>query len=204
MSSDERTSRQQMWDERHGARDPIESHEPDPSLAALLSGLAPGRALDLASGDGRNAIWLARQGWDVTAVDFSTVALERARSSAVAAGVDVDWVFADLVEWRPAPRSFDLVAVMFLHLPREERRPVYAAAADAVTPGGLLLVVGHDLSNLTGGAGGPQDPKVLFTPTEITADLVDFTTETAETVTRNLGDGRQAIDAVVLARRIAS
>ena len=204
MSSDERTSRQQMWDERHGARDPIESHEPDPSLAALLSGLAPGRALDLASGDGRNAIWLARQGWDVTAVDFSTVALERARSSAVAAGVDVDWVFADLVEWRPAPRSFDLVAVMFLHLPREERRPVYAAAADAVTPGGLLLVVGHDLSNLTGGAGGPQDPKVLFTPTEITADLVDFTTETAETVKRDLGDGRQAIDAVVLARRFAS
>jgi len=204
MSSDERTSRQQMWDERHGARDPIESHEPDPSLAALLSGLAPGRALDLASGDGRNAIWLARQGWDVTAVDFSTVALERARSSAVAAGVDVDWVFADLVEWRPEPCSFDLVAIMFLHLPRDERRPVYAAAADAVAPGGLLLVVGHDLSNLTGGAGGPQDPKVLFTPTEITADLVDFTTETAETVTRNLGDGRQAIDAVVLARRIAS
>jgi SAM-dependent methyltransferase len=204
MSRDERRSRQQMWDERHGARDPIESHEPDPSLAALLSGLAPGRALDLATGDGRNAIWLASQGWDVTAVDFSTGALERARSSAVAAGVDVDWVLADLTEWRPAPRSCDLVAVMFLHLPREERRPVYAAAADAVARGGLLLVVGHDLSNLTAGAGGPQDPEVLFTPTEIAADLLDFTIETAETVTRDLGDGRQAIDAVVLARRFAS
>ncbi len=204
MSGDERRSRQQMWDERHAARDPIESHEPDPSLAALLSGLAPGRALDLATGDGRNAIWLARQGWDVTGVDFSTVALERARSSAVAAGVDVDWVLEDLVEWRPTPRSFDLAAVMFLHLPRDERRPVYASAADAVAPGGLLLVVGHDLSNLTAGAGGPQDPEVLFTPTEIAADLLDFTIETAETVTRDLGDGRQAIDAVVLARRLAS
>jgi SAM-dependent methyltransferase len=204
MSSDERTSRQQMWDERHAARDPIESHEPDPSLAALLSGLAPGRALDLASGDGRNAIWLARQGWDVTAVDFSSVALERARRSADAAGVNVDWVLADLTGWRPAPRSFDLVVVMFLHLPRDERRPVYAAAADAVAPGGLLLVVGHDLSNLTRGAGGPQDPEVLFTPTEIAVDLLDLTIETAETATRDLGDGRQAIDAVVLARRFAS
>jgi SAM-dependent methyltransferase len=204
MSSDERTARQQMWDERHAARDPIESHEPDPSLAALFAGLAPGRALDLAAGDGRNAIWLASQGWVVTAVDFSIVALERARRSAVAGGVDVDWMLADLIEWRPEPRSFDLVAVMFLHLPRDERRPVYAAAADAVAPGGLLLVAGHDLSNLSRGAGGPQDPEVLFTPTEIAADLLDFTIETAETVTRDLGDGRQAIDAVVLARRFAS
>ena len=90
---------------------------------------------------------------------------------------------------------------MFLHLPRDERRPVYAAAAEAVAPGGLLLVVGHDRTNLAQGAGGPQDPEVLFTPPEIVADLVDFTVETAATVTRDLGDGRRAIDAVVLARR---
>ena len=134
-------------------------------------------------------------------MDFSAVALDRARAAATTAGVTVDWVHADLLEWRPAPRSFDLVAVMFLHLPRDERRPVYAAAAEAVAPGGVLLVVGHDRLNLTEGAGGPQDPEVLFTASEVAADLVDFTVETAETVTRDLGDGRRAIDAVVLARR---
>lgn len=194
-------SRQEMWDERHAAREPIESPEPDPSLARLAGELTPGRALDLAAGDGRNAIWLAVHGWEVTAVDFSTVALERARASATAAGVTVTWVLADLLGWRPTPRSFDLVALMFLHLPRDERRPVYAAAAEAVAPGGRILVVGHDRSNLTEGVGGPQDPAVLFTPAEIAADLVDLTVETAETVTRGTGDERRSIDAVVLARR---
>jgi SAM-dependent methyltransferase len=198
------SSRREMWDERHAGREPIESPEPDPSLARIAGEQAPGRALDLAAGDGRNAVWLAAHGWVVTAVDFSAVALERARASAARAGVTVDWVNADLLEWRPAPRSFDLVAIMFLHLPRDERRPVYAAAAEAVAPGGLLLVVGHDLANLTEGAGGPQDPEVLFTPPEIAADLAGFTVETAETVTRDLGDGRRAIDAVVLARRSLS
>jgi SAM-dependent methyltransferase len=194
-------SRREMWDERHAAREPIESPEPDPSLARLAGEQAPGRALDLAAGDGRNAIWLAAHGWEVTAVDFSAVALERALGSATAAGVTVDWMLADLLGWRPTPRSFDLVAVMFLHLPRDERHPVYAAAAEAVAPGGRILVVGHDRSNLMEGVGGPQDPEVLFTPAEIAADLADFTIETAETVTRDLGDGRPAIDAVVMARR---
>jgi 2-polyprenyl-3-methyl-5-hydroxy-6-metoxy-1,4-benzoquinol methylase len=204
MSDEAQVTRQQLWDERHAARDPIESDEPEPSLATLLAGLAPGRALDLATGDGRNAIWLARQGWEVTAVDFSAVALERARRSAGTAGVEIDWVLADLLTWRPRPRSFDLVAIMFLHLPRVERVPIYAAAAEAVTPGGRFVVVGHDRSNLTEGSGGPQDPAVLFTPAEIAASLVNFTVETAETVARDLGDGRRATDAVVLARRLPS
>ena len=194
-------SRREMWDERHAAREPIESPEPDPSLTRLAGDLAPGRALDLAAGDGRNAIWLAAHGWEATAIDFSTVALERARASATMAGVSVTWVLADLLEWRPTSRSFDLVAVMYLHLPLDERQPVYAAAAEAVAPGGRILVVGHDRSNLTEGAGGPQDPEVLFTPPEVAADLVGFTIERAETATRDLGDGRRAIDAVVLAQR---
>jgi 2-polyprenyl-3-methyl-5-hydroxy-6-metoxy-1,4-benzoquinol methylase len=199
MSDETAGIRRQMWDERHAARPSIESHEPDPSLVAIAGGLAPARALDLAAGDGRNAIWLAGHGWDVTAVDFSTVALERARTSAAAAGVTVDWILADLLEWRSDPRSFDLVTVMFLHLPADERRPVYARAADAVAPGGRLVVVGHDRSNVAEGAGGPQDPDVLFTPAEVAGDLAGFVIERAELVTRDVGDGRRAIDALVVA-----
>ena len=201
MSDDGARTRREMWDERHAAHEPIESHEPDPSLAAIAGGLRAGRALDLAAGDGRNAIWLAAHGWTVTAVDFSAVALERARAAAEAAGVTVTWVNADLLEWSPEPRAFDLVALMFLHLPPGERRAVYAAAADAVAPGGRLLVVGHDLSNLTDGAGGPQDPAVLLTPDGITGDLGDLVIERAEVVRRDVGADGVALDAVVVAVR---
>jgi len=201
VTGDPAPTRRQLWDERHAAHDPIESREPDPSLAAVAGGLAPGRAIDLAAGDGRNAIWLAANGWEATAVDFSTVALDRARASAERAGVRVTWVNADLLEWRPEPRSYDLVALMFLHLPAHERRAVYAAAAEAVAPGGRLLVVGHDLTNLTDGAGGPQDPGVLFTPDGIAAELEGLVVERAEVVRRNVGEGRVALDAVVVAAR---
>jgi len=194
-------TRQEMWDERHAAREPIESHEPDPTLAEVVGALAPGRAIDLAAGDGRNAIWLAARGWDVTAVDFSGVALERATAAAEAANVTVRWVNADLLEWRAEPRSFDLVAVMFLHLPPGERNSVYAGAAEAVAPGGRLLVVGHDRSNLIEGAGGPQDPAVLFTAAEIADALAGFEVERTDTVARDLGDSRRALDAVLVARR---
>ncbi len=194
-------TRQQMWDERHSAGEPIESHEPDPTLADVAGGLTPGRALDLAAGDGRNAIWLAAHGWDVTAVDFSAVAIGRASAAADAAGVSVRWVNADLLEWHPEPRLFDLVALVFLQLPPSERGPIYARAAEAVAVGGRFLVVGHDRTNLTEGAGGPQDPDVLFTPDEIAHDLAGFDIARAETVARDLGDGRRALDAVLVARR---
>jgi SAM-dependent methyltransferase len=201
VSGDVTPTRRQVWDERHAAREPIESHEPDPSLAAVAGGLVPGRAIDLAAGDGRNAIWLAARGWQVTAVDFSAVALDRARAAAEEAGASVAWVNADLLEWRPEARSFELVAVMFLHLPAHERRAVYAGAAEAVAPGGRLLVVGHDLSNLTAGTGGPQDPDVLFTPERIAGDLAGLVVERAEVVRRDVGEGRTALDAVVVAVR---
>jgi 2-polyprenyl-3-methyl-5-hydroxy-6-metoxy-1,4-benzoquinol methylase len=194
-------TRREMWDERHAAREPIESHAPDPTLAEVAGALAPGRAIDLAAGDGRNAIWLAGRGWDVTAVDFSSVALEHATAAAEAANVTLRWVNADLLAWRAEPRSFDLVALMFLHLPPAERGTVYAHAAEAVAPGGLLLVVGHDRSNIADGAGGPQDPEVLFTAAELASDLSGFEVERAETVSRDLGDGRRALDAVLVARR---
>ncbi len=201
MSEEAARTRREMWDERHAARDPIESHEPDATLVDAVARLTPGRALDLATGDGRNALWLARHGWRVTAVDFSQVALDRARRSAEAAGVEADWVLADLLEWRPPVRAFELVAVVFLHLPADERRRAYAAAAEAVAPGGRLLVIGHDRSNLAEGTGGPQDPAVLFTADEIAEDLPGLTVERAERVVHEPPDGARTIDAVLVAVR---
>ncbi len=194
-------SRRELWDARHSAHDPIEAHEPDPTLVAVARDLAPGRALDLGTGDGRNAIRLAADGWRVTAADFSGVALERAAAAAEAMGVEIDWRLVDLLTWEPDARAFDLVLLMFIHLPGDERRGVYERAAAAVAPGGSLLVVGHDLLNLAEGVGGPQDPDVLFVPAEVVAGLpAGFTVVQAATVRRGPG-AAVPIDAVVHARR---
>jgi SAM-dependent methyltransferase len=194
-------TRREMWDERHAAREPIESRAPDAALVELATALAPGRALDLAAGDGRHAIWLASRGWTATGVDFSGVALDRAREAAARAGVEVAWVHADLLEWTPASASSDLVAVMFLHLPRPERREVLAKAADALAPGGRLLVVGHDRVNLGRDVPGPKDPAFLYVPDEVAADLPGLVVEQARRVDHDLDDGRVSTDTVVVARR---
>jgi len=196
-------SRRALWDERHAARQPIESFEPDPTLVDEIGSLRPGRALDLGAGDGRNAIWLAIQGWQVTAVDFSQVALDRGRALATASGVRVEWQLADLLEWAPGASRFDLVTLFFIHLPSDERRDVYARAAAAVAPGGTLLIVGHDRTNLVDGVGGPQDPTVLFTPGEVAADLAGFRVDRADVARRRVLDGDGPIDAIVRAVRVS-
>ncbi len=97
---------------------------------------------------------------------------------------------------------FDLVVLMFIHLPTAERRAVYARAATAVAPGGTLLVVAHDRSNLVDGVGGPQDPEVLFTPAEIASDLPPaFSVMRAATMRRPGSEAPAPIDAVLIARR---
>ncbi len=136
-------------------------------------------------------------------MDFSQVALDRGLARAEAAGVHVDWELTDLLEWTPGGRSYDLVTLFFIHLPPDERRDVYARAAAAVAPGGALLVVGHDRTNITAGVGGPQDPVVLITPGEVAVDLPGFRIDRAETVRRGAGDGHGPIDAIVRAVRIA-
>jgi 2-polyprenyl-3-methyl-5-hydroxy-6-metoxy-1,4-benzoquinol methylase len=194
-------NRREMWDERHAAPEPIESPDPDPTFVEEIADLPPGRALDLGAGDGRNAVWLAGRGWRVTAVDFSAVALQRGRTLAEARGVKVEWQLADLLDWAPQAGEFDLVTLFFIHLPPDERRRVYARAAAAVRPGGTLLVVGHDRTNLLDGVGGPQDPAVLFTPNEVAAELTRFTVVRAEVIRRTSSDARGPIDAVVHAVR---
>lgn len=195
------------WNRKHGEGGLLFGVEPNRFLVAEVGELPPGRALDLACGSGRNAVWLAARGWTVTGVDFSAVALEQARTLAAERGVEVEWVEGDLLEWQPARGAFDLVVVLYLQVPADERRRILARAAAAVAPGGTLLVVGHDLENLNGGHGGPEDPRVLFTPAQVTVELPGLQIEKAERVLRPVEteDGEtQAIDALIRARRSPS
>jgi len=192
------------WNRKHAEGGMLFGVEPNRFLVAEVEDLPPGRALDVACGAGRNAVWLASRGWTVTGVDFSDVALENARALAVSRRVDVEWVRADVREWQPPAGAFDLVAVLYLQLPAAERDAILRGAAAGLAAGGTLLIVGHDLQNLNGGHGGPKDPAVLFTPDDVVAALDGLEIERAERVLRPVDteDGEaQAIDALVRARR---
>ena len=194
----------ERWDRRWAGERAHASTAPSGFLLAEAADLRPGTALDLACGAGRNAVWLAEHGWRVTAVDFSGVALRMARALAAERRVEVDWIEADVVAWAPPARAYDLVCVLYLQLPAAERRTALARAADAVRAGGTLLVVGHDLLNLTEGWGGPTQPEVLFTPDDVVAEIGDLRVEKAQRVRRAVeepGATREAIDALVRARR---
>jgi SAM-dependent methyltransferase len=187
------------WDERYAQAERVWSTDPSRSVVEETDGLPPGRALDLATGEGRDAVWLAERGWKVTGVDFSEVALERAAALAAERGVAATWICADLLVFEPPHGAFDLVLILYLHIDPVDRAGVLARAAAAVRPGGVILVVGHDLENRHG---GPSDPALLYTPEAIASELPGLEVERAERVERPVDDGSdRAIDTLVRPRR---
>lgn len=192
------------WDDRYREKLPWGT-EPNRFLVDATRHLEPGRALDIACGQGRNAVWLASQGWSVTGVDWSEVAIDGARRLAEDAGVPVTWIIADLEQWRPDPGAYDLTVVAYLQPPSALREHAWRLAASAVAPGGRVIVIGHDSANLADGYGGPQHPDFLYTAGEVVAALgAPFVVERAETVLRPVEapDGvHQAVDNIVVAAR---
>ncbi len=205
------------WDERYAGRAAGDAHHhgrhdahhgPSPELAGLVAGVEPGLALDLGTGRGRHAIWLAEQGWRVVAVDFSAVGIEQARVRSAEAGVDVDWVVGDARTWTPgeeslggstgggAPRAFDLVVIAYMHLEAEAMQ----RAAAWLRPGGRLLVLGHAVRNLTDGHDGPTDARYLHTPASLRDQATGLEVERCEEVVRHTPEG-DSYDVVLSARR---
>jgi SAM-dependent methyltransferase len=197
----------QQWDERYSGAEFEWTTRPNQFVAAELADLPPGRALDLAAGEARNTVWLAERGWRVTAVDFSRVGLEKGRKLSAARGVDeaqVDWIVADLRDYEPERGAYDLALIAYLQVGPSLRAAVLARAAAALAPGGTMFVVGHDLTNLTEGAGGPQDADVLYTPEAVRAELPGLRVVRAGRVHRTVerdGATATAVDTLVRAVR---
>jgi SAM-dependent methyltransferase len=193
------------WNAKYSSVELMWSVEPNRFVAEILSGWTPGRAIDLACGEGRNAIWLAQQGWHAVGVDFSDVALDKARRLADANRLDIEWVCADATSYVPTAASFDLALLCYFQLPAAEIEQVLQHALAALAPGGVLLFIAHALDNLQHGIGGPQDPTVLYTPEQIAALVAPpVVVERVEHVRRPVTtpDGeRDAIDLIVQARR---
>ncbi|GAC1410748.1 MAG: class I SAM-dependent methyltransferase [Candidatus Velthaea sp.] len=167
---------QDSWNERYRSRTVVWSGDPNAHLVSEASGLVPGAALDVGSGEGADAVWLAERGWRVTAVDFSTIALERGAARAVEVGDDVarriDWLHRDVTEWAPAEASYDLVSAQFMHLPKEPREALFLRLAASVAPGGSLLIVGHHPSDLQTTVPRPPLPELFYSAGEV-ADSLD-------------------------------
>lgn len=194
------------WDRRYAGSELVWTAAANRSLVTEVGALAPARALDLACGEGRNAIWLAERGWQVTGVDFSTVGLHKAKQLADARGVSAEWVAADLNDYQPDPQAFELVIVLYLQVPAAERTLILRNAAVAVAADGVFLLIGHDRANIADGHGGPRDPNVLYTAQEIAEDLAGtgLVLERAERVERPVeaeAGPRLALDALVRAHR---
>jgi len=200
---------QQTWDARYAETERVWSGRPNPRLVEQVTGVPPGRALDVGAGEGADAVWLASQGWQVTALDVSEVALARTAAHAAEAGVGyrVTTLHHDLMSAAPLPPGFDLVSAQFMHPPAERFAEIHQLLGAAVRPGGLLLVVGHHPYDVTTGLRtGHGHPELLFTPDQVVAVLpaTEWDVRVADASTRSVDgpDGPAvATDTVVLAVR---
>lgn len=207
---------EQEWDQRYSENDRIWSGQPNQALVAEVADLPPGRALDVGCGEGADVVWLARQGWYVTGLEVSGVALRRARQHADEAGVAVGWVHSGLVEAALAPGGFDLVSAQYPALPHADDHAPELALLQAVAPGGTLLLVHHVIDTVQAAHAHPHDSGHEQQPQFDPADYVmpgdvarlldqDWTVEVDEVRPRHLTTGAGAghsEDRILRARRL--
>ncbi len=204
-------SKRQLWNDRYAGQELIWSAGPNELFASQVSGLQPGKALDVACGEGRNAIWLAEEGWDVTAIDFSDVGIKKASQIAEKRGVSLTWIAEDVSTWNLPQEEYDLVAVLYLHTGEAERKLWLRNVLNTVKPSGTFIYIGHDPSNIASGVGGPQDLALLPSVDEITNTMEDFQIESAKIIERSVlnepGHGKElkgiALDCLIRATKIA-
>lgn len=195
------------WDNRYADRQQLWSGQPNGALVAEVAGLTPGRVLDVGCGEGADAVWLARGGWHVTALEVSGVALERAAGHARDAGLTVRWVHATLTEAGLPPASFDLVSAQYPALLRTPDAAAERALLAAVAPGGVLLLVHHAGMDTQQAHESGCDPADYVWPSMVVALLNDdWEVEVDEQRPRVAPDGgagaHHTDDVVVRVRRL--
>jgi len=179
-----------MWDERYSSLDYAYGTEPNDFLVAACPQLPPGRVLCLAEGEGRNAVWLAQQGFEVTAVDASAAGLEKARRLAAERSVHVELVHADLAHYRIEPGVWDGVVSIFCHLPPPLRDQVHRQVVDGLRPGGVLLLEAYTPRQLQFATGGPPVAELTMDLESLRRELTGLELVHAEELEREVHEGR--------------
>jgi SAM-dependent methyltransferase len=179
-----------MWDERYSDSEYVYGTEPNEFLAAHVERLPRGRILSLAEGEGRNAVWLAQHGYDVTAVDSSAVGLKKVERLAAERGVSLSVEHADLAHYHIEPAQWDGVVSIFCHLPAALRRQVYAAVVAGLKPGGVLLLEAYTPRQLEYGTGGPPTAELMADLATLRQELAGLEFDFAEEQVRFIHEGR--------------
>ena len=193
-----------FWDDRYAkaaaAGAAVWSIEPNAWIAQVTGTLPPGTAIDLAAGEGRNALWLASRGWRVTAVDFSATGLSIGRTRAAETALELDWVTADATTWVSAT-PVDLVVIAYLQLPAAELSSAISNAVASLAAGGTLALIGHDSENLEHGVGGPKDAAMLHDLEVVRSAAAGLDIAECRRYHRTTADGSVAIDTILLATK---
>lgn len=193
-----------MWDERYRDDELAYGDRPNEFLVSKVEHLTPGACLCLAEGQGRNAVWLAEQGFIVTAMDQSEVGLERARELAGSRGVAIDTQAGDLAEFGLGQARWDSIISIFGHLPSTLRRDVHRRVVAALKPGGTFLLEAYTPAQLEmPGTGGPPDPDMLLTEPLLREELDGLDFIVAREVEREVNEGRYHLGPAAVVQLVA-
>lgn len=179
-----------MWDERYSEPGYAYGTGPNDFLVSVADGIPRGPVLCLAEGEGRNAVYLAQQGHQVTAVDQSPVGLAKARELARSRGVSIEAVAADLADYTIAAGAWAGVVLIWAHLPPDLRRRVHAAAVRGLRPGGALVLEAYAPGQLGRGTGGPPSRPLLMDLEALRSELDGLDLEIARELEREVHEGR--------------
>jgi SAM-dependent methyltransferase len=195
-------SKRDLWNERYANKELVWSAGPNKLFAEEVKDLPAAKSIDIACGEGRNALWLAEQGWDSTGIDFSDEGIDKGRQIAAKRGLDVHWIAEDASTYALPKNEFDLVAVLYLHTEHDEMQAWLQNALNAVKPSGTFIYIGHDPSNIEHGVGGPQNPDFLPSAEVFTQCMTGFDVERAEVIERPIvnepGHGRHELKGIAL------
>ncbi|RJP73007.1 MAG: class I SAM-dependent methyltransferase [Ignavibacteriales bacterium] len=190
---------QQKWNDRYSTEEYIFGTEPNQFLKDELEKIKPGKILLIAEGEGRNAVYAAKSGWQVDAIDFSSVAKEKALKLAAKNKVSINYEIHDLAEYTPPKNLYDVIGIFYLHIPIELREDVLRKAIDALTLSGKLILEVFEKEQVNKKTFGPSDPEVLYSLEDIAVNCIDLDFEkfTKEAVFLDEGDGHKGEGIVI-------
>lgn len=180
---------QPTWDERYHGAQYVYGTEPNDFLLSQVGQLPHGRILCLAEGEGRNAVFLAEQGFTVTAVDQSAVGLAKAESLAAQRGVSIETIVADLADFSIAPQSWDGIVSIFAHTPPPVRHHIHSEVVRGLKPGGVFLLEAYRPEQLQYKTGGPPVAEMMMSLESLRAELPGLEFESAAETVREVREG---------------
>ncbi len=180
----------EFWNNRYSEEEFAYGVDPNEFLASKLKELTPGRLLLLGEGEGRNAVFAAKLGWGVTAVDYSESAKIKAETLAEAEGVKINYLVEDLNDYIPPKNHFDAAAMIFLHLPESLRMTVHRKVVESIKPGGKILFEGFETDQIKRDSGGPKNPEMLYSLEDVITDFQDLDIDVFEKCVVELNEGK--------------